>query len=206
MKLFLAAEAKHPTSLAQVQQFVQGFEGKKIAYIPTAANGYFYGSWKNSGSVQTVQSFGAQVNIIQLEDYLYRNVLLEVSQADILWVTGGLSGYLLYWMRRVKLDTTIHKWLDNGMIYIGSSAGSMACSKTQQVNDIYITEQEPGASIIPGLGLIDFEIYPHYEDQYYKQIYQSWSTGKLCLLKNGEAVIVDNGSVQIFGEERWIQK
>jgi len=49
MKLFLASEVKHPTCMKYLEKFVNGFEGKKIAYIPTASNGEDgYGYWKNS--------------------------------------------------------------------------------------------------------------------------------------------------------------
>ena len=40
MKLFLAAEAKNPKSIKKLKEFIGGsFKGKKIAYLPTAANG-----------------------------------------------------------------------------------------------------------------------------------------------------------------------
>ena len=204
MKLFLASEAKHPTSMAKLAEFVGGFKDKKIAYIPTAANGECYGSWKKGGSVRTVRGLDANINIIELEEYSYRDIISEISGADIMLVAGGMPGYLLYWMRRTKLDIVITEILNKGTIYVGSSAGSMACSKTQNVNEIYIGEEGPGASIIPGLGLIDFEIYPHYEDRLLEDIKKSWRFGKLALLKISEAVIVDGNNISIFGEERWL--
>ena len=82
----------------------------------------------------------------------------------------------------------------------------MICSKTQQLADWYIGETEPGASLLPGLGLIDFEIYPHYEDDLYDEINKHWKKGKLCLLKNGEAVTKVNDQIKIIGEERFIEK
>jgi len=38
-RLFLASEAKHPESMQKLEDFVGGLKSKKIAYIPTAANG-----------------------------------------------------------------------------------------------------------------------------------------------------------------------
>jgi hypothetical protein len=43
MKLFLASEVKHPDSLKKLEEYVGGFTNKKIAYIPTAANGESFG-------------------------------------------------------------------------------------------------------------------------------------------------------------------
>ncbi len=46
-KLFLASEMKHPDSIEKLKQYVGGeLAQKNITYIPTAANGEFYGSWK----------------------------------------------------------------------------------------------------------------------------------------------------------------
>lgn len=206
MKLFLASEAKHPTSIKKLNEFVGGLSDKKIAYIPTAANGYEYGSWKKGDSIKTVRDTNANINIIELEEQHYRNIAEELSASDIIWVAGGMSGYLLYWMRRAKLDLVLPEILIKGVIYVGSSAGSMACSSTQHTNEIYIGEDEPGASVIPGLGLIDFEIYPHFEDNLFDEINKHWQHGSLCLIKNGEAVIVDGEKTTIFGQERWINK
>jgi dipeptidase E len=205
-RLFLAAEAKHPDSLETLEEFVGGVKGKRIAYIPTAANGEFYGSWKGGGSIKAAQSLGAIVDVIELENSCYQDVIKKIDKPDILWLAGGMSGYLLYWIRRVELDKALPEILDSGTVYVGSSAGSMVCSSTQNVGEWFIGEPEPGAQFIPGLGLIDFEIYPHYEDELKPQIDKLWTKGKLCLLKNGEVIIVEDDKINIIGEKRWIEK
>lgn len=206
MKLFLASEAKHPDSLEKLKTFVGGFEGKRIAYIPTAANGVSWGCWKDGGAMKIVPTLGATIDIIELEDQYKENTLERIKGADIIWMAGGMSGYLLYWIRRVKLDKALPEFLNNGMIYVGSSAGSMICAKTQKLGDWYVGEEEPGASLLPGLGLIDFEIYPHYEDAVYEEINAKWDKGDLYLLKNGEAITVVDGKVETLGEKRVISK
>lgn len=206
MKLFLSSEAKHPDSLEKMKSFVGGFEGKRIAYIPTAANGEFMGSWKDGGSIKIVPTLGATVDVIELENYYKENVIERIKGADIIWMAGGMSGYLLYWIRRVELDKALPDFLDKGMIYVGSSAGSMICAQTQSLADWYIGETEPGASLIPGLGYIDFEIYPHYEENLHDEINRRWTKGKLYLLKNGEVITVVDDKIEVLGEERIISK
>ncbi|MBP9820312.1 hypothetical protein KBC79_06295 [Candidatus Woesebacteria bacterium] len=66
-------------------------------------------------------------------------------------------------------------------------------------------ESEAGASLFPGLGYIDFEIYPHFEDEMLPEIKKHWKGNKLCLLKNGEAITVVNDQVTILGEERFLE-
>jgi dipeptidase E len=202
-RLFLAAEAKHPDSLEKLDSFVCGFNDKRIAYIPTASNGEIYGAWKAGGSIRAAQSLNAKsLEIVELEDQTYKDVITPIRSADILWMAGGMSGYLLYWIRRVELDKALPEILDKGIVYVGSSAGSMICSHTQQVGEWFLGEPEPGASLIPGLGLIDFEIYPHYEEELLPEIKKKWKKGQLYLLKNGEVITVVDGKFKVLGEER----
>ena len=117
-----------------------------------------------------------------------------------------MSGYLLYWIRRLELDKILPELLNSGLLYVGSSVGSMICSKTQDLADWYIGEPEPGASVIPGLGLIDFEIFPHYTEDLYSEINKHWEKGKLCLLKNGDVVTKVGEKIKILGEEKYLIK
>lgn len=206
MKLFLASEGKNPKSLEKLTEFVDGFEGKRIVYIPTAMNGTFYGAWKDSNTLRVLKSLNLNLDIIELENNHYIDAISQIGKPDILWFAGGYPGYLLYWIRRVELDKALPEILDSGTVYVGSSASSMVCSKTQNVSSWFIGESEPGADLLPGLGLINFEIYPHYQDELSAQIDNKWEKGKLCLLKDGEAVIVDEDKIEIFGEERFLIK
>lgn len=206
-KLFLASEAKHPESWKRLEEFIGGLKGKRIAYIPTAANGNGpYGDWTDSETYQTVRKSEAIVKPVVLEDYKDSGVLEKLKNIDIIWFAGGVAGYLLYWMRRTELDKKLPEILENGTVYVGSSAGSMVASKTQYLTEVYIGESEIGAGIFPGLGFIDFEIYPHYEDEILPQIKKAWKKrwGKLCLLKNGEAITIVDKKIEVLGERRML--
>ena len=205
MRLFLASEAKNEETVKKLRDYIGGFKGKKIAYIPTAANGEEpFGSWKESSSTWLlVQTLGAKVTGIQLEDYKNASVIDDLRNKDILWFAGGYPGYLMYWIRRCEVDKALPELLEKSL-YVGSSAGSMVTSKNLGITEWYLGEEEPGASVIPGLGLVDFEIYPHYEDSMYDEIKKCYKGNKLYLLKNGEEVLVEEGKVKVLGEERVI--
>ena len=207
MKLFLASEAKHPESLKKLKKFVgDSFKNQRIAYIPTAANGEGYGAWKGGESVKVVKSLGANLTIVELEASNFADIYTPLKQASIIWFAGGQTGYLLYWLRRVKLDKLLPKLLKDGKIYVGSSAGSMPASKPQFVSEWHLGEPEPGASLLPGLGLVDFEIYPHYEEKLLPRIKKRWKKGKLYLLKDGEAITVIDGTVAVLGKQQVLKK
>lgn len=209
MKLFLASEGKLPESINKFKEFLgEGLSQKSIAFIPTAGNGDKYGGWQYGETVKIVKNLSDRVNIIELEDYSYKgiNVVKEIAKNDIIWMNGGMSGYLLYWIRRVELDKALPEILNNGTIYYGSSSGSMVCAKTQYSAEWFIGEEEPGAGLIPGLGYVDFEIYPHFGEHLRPEIERRWKKGKLVLLKNGEVITKVDDKIEILGEERIIEK
>lgn len=206
MKLFLASEGKHPDSITRLDNFIGGLSDKRIVYIPTADNGDVYGQWKNGKSYTTIQSLSNNVDIVELETCTVANLPERIGHPDVIWMAGGYVGYLLYWMRRVGFERLLPKLLTSGVIYVGSSAGSWAVSGSQDVASWFIDDPEPGAEIIPGLNLIDFYMYPHYNEIQLDEIKTNFKQGKLYLLKNGEAITVDGNVIEVLGETRIITK
>lgn len=207
MKLFLASEARHADTIEKLRKYIGGFEGKSIAYIPTAANGedHQFGEWEQkSKTYQLIKKLGANVTPLQLEDYKDASVIDEIKGKDIVWFAGGLGGYLMYWVRRTQIDKQIRGILDAGTLYVGSSAGSWIASETLDIAEWFIGDEELGAKYIPGIGLVDFDIYPHYEESLFDEIKKNYKGKKLYLLKNGEEILVENSKITVQGEERII--
>lgn len=80
----------------------------------------------------------------------------------------------------------------------------MVCSATQYAAESYINEPEEGARKIPGLGFVNFEIYPYFKESLRSEIESFWCKGKLYLLKDGEAIYINNDKISVFVEERLI--
>lgn len=204
MKLFLASEAKHPDTIKKLEEYVGGFKGKKVAYVPTAANGERWEDWKQGGSWSLVNSVGFDLENILLEDYGNESALEKFENKDIVWFAGGMVGYLLYWMKRCSIDKNISKILENS-VYVGSSAGSMVLGKNGgDLATWGFVDNEKGADELSSLDVVDFDIYPHYDESLYEKIKLSYKGKKLYLLKNGEEIIVEDEKVTVIGEERII--
>lgn len=205
MKLFLASRVVHPTSLEKLDEYVGGLTGKSVAYIPTAANGEGYESWKTGGSWTEIQKIGMDISLVQLEDFRNESAVEVLKGKDIIWVAGGECGYLMYWIRRCQIDKHIQSLLSDKTVYVGSSAGSMITAPTLQITEWFGNDIEPGASVIPGLGLVDFDFYPHFEDDQMDYIKTHNRSKKLYVLKDGEALIVEDNKITVFGEERIVE-
>src|SRR5688572_13069154 len=205
MRFFLASEAKNPATIKKLEEYVGGLKDKSIAYIPTAANAeQGWDSWKKGGTWQLVQTLGAKVSIVQLEDYRNDTVVKEIEGKDIVWFAGGNPGYLAYWMKRCSLDLHLPEILSRGVLYVGSSAGAMVVGKSLEVSAWGFVDNERGAEDIKPLGLVNFDIFPHYEESLHSKIKKNYKGKKLYLLKNGEEIIVEDDKINVIGEERII--
>ncbi len=204
MKLFLASEAKHPDIQNAMKSFVGEFEGKSIAYIPTALNGIeTFGLWKETSNTwKYIQTLGAHITPVVLEEYRDKRVVDALKGYDIIWFAGGSCSYLMYWMLRCELDHYLPELLSAGSIYIGSSASSMIAAPTLKLAEWYIGETEPHAGDMRGLSLVDFDIYPHYEESLLPQITAHERKIPMYLLKNGEAITVEDKKITVVGETR----
>lgn len=207
MKLFLASEF-----IPELQTDLEKFAGKSIAdskvvYIPTAANGESEYKWNDTAIYKFAKSTVKSLHVLELEKTNKQELIEAMSSADMIWMGGGKLGYLLEWMINSGFSEIIDDlYLRDDLVYVGSSAGSMACSVTQNVGEWYIGEEEAGVSLLSGLGLIDFEIYPHYEDKLYDKIDENWKKGELYLLKDGEAITVSDYKIGFIGKPKLIRK
>lgn len=205
MRLFLASEGSNPQTLKKLEEYIEGFDGKSVVYIPTARNGGApYNTWQDSDTWKFLNSTNMDVNSVQLEDYK-ENLDPKLFVKDLIWFAGGAASYLMYWILRTGMDKMIPEILEKS-VYVGSSAGSMITGPNLDVCEWYIGETERGAKFIPALNLVDFDIYPHYEDTLYEKIKENYKGRKLYLLKNGEEIIVEDGKITVIGEERVISR
>lgn len=207
MRLFLASRFQNPNTIDTLQDYVHGLEGKKIAYIPTAANGENeYGNWevKADGSYKFLQNLKAKVEPVVLEEYKNDSVIEKLEEKDIIWFAGGFPGYLMYWIRTCKIDLNIRRLLDSDTLYFGTSAGAMIAGQSIDAAAWDFVDEERGSIGMETMRLVDFDIFPHYRDELLPKIKVNYKGSKLYLLKDGEEIIVEDGKIEVIGEERII--
>jgi peptidase E len=77
----------------------------------------------------------------------------------------------------------------------------MVMSEVQEASSWYLGDEEPEALDIPGLGYIDFQIYPHIKEEMREEIKKHCSKGyTYYLMKDGSAVMIDDNDVKLLGE------
>jgi dipeptidase E len=84
-----------------------------------------------------------------------------IAEADAVFIGGGNTFRLLKGLYEWNLLATIRQAVNAGIPYIGSSAGSIvACPSLKTTKDMPVV-QPPS---FDALGLVDFQISPHYLD------------------------------------------
>ena len=85
---------------------------------------------------------------------------IDFSSYDIIYMIGGNTFYLLKELREKNLAEKIIQAINNGVIYIGSSAGSIILGKTIETALPY-DENWVGLENFEGLNIVDGIIIPH---------------------------------------------
>ncbi len=90
-----------------------------------------------------------------------QDVAAAVRDAEAIFVGGGNSFRLLRTLRDLDLLAVMRAQVERGAPYLGASAGSnVACPTIRTTNDMPIVE----VGSLDALGLIPFQINPHYLD------------------------------------------
>lgn len=129
---------------------------KKILFIPFAGVTITYDNYFAAVSGQ-MKAFGYQVDSIhqlEINDTI-------INDYDAIAIGGGNTFQLASLLQEKKLMAPIRKAVENGMPFMGWSAGSNITSPTiKTTNDMPIVEP----SSFNGLNLVPFQINPHYTE------------------------------------------
>ncbi len=146
-----------------IKNFLKDTTVKRILFLPYAGVGLSEDSLEKSydlyeEKVHTVfQKLGYSIYSIHKE----ADPIKAVNDAEAIAVGGGNTFHLVYEMHRRKIMGVIRKRVQNGLHYMGWSAGSnVACPSLKTTNDMPIIEPES----FDCLNLIPFQINPHYLD------------------------------------------
>ena len=216
-------ELKEKTTL-KVDRFIADLvkDPEKRTYalfIPTASHDskpYF-----NTFRKTYTSSLGCKVDVAisTKGEMSMEHIAEKINKADIIYVGGGDTAYMLTEWKKSGLDRLIIEAYERGVVLCGLSAGAI-CWFQKAHSDYLIMEGESGDyAVLDGLGLLDGICVPHFSEEERKT---SWEKMKdnfplgvciendcgvyfedgvpVCAVGDGRAYIYKNG----VGEE--IQK
>ena len=132
---------------------------KKVLYITTASDGENDSdkSWMDE-EYETILDLG--FNKENIYEFKIGQKEININDFDVIYMMGGNTFYLMDMIRKYNFDTVIKKAMDNGIIYIGSSAGSIILGNSVEYA-LPFDENNVDLKDFSGLRIVDGIIIPH---------------------------------------------
>ena len=178
---------------------------KQIVFIPFAAVTFGYDEYENK-----VINGLANKNIKIRSIHHFEDQQKAINEADAIMVGGGNSFQLLNKIYQNNLLEIIKKRVNNGIPYVGWSAGSnLACPTIKTTNDMPIVFPPS----FEALNLIPFQINPHYihgnppghngetREQRILEFLEVNQKITVVGLREGSILEINKKSIQLFGEK-----
>ena len=161
---------------------------KRVLYVTTASDGEEDDdkSWMDN-ELETILDLGfKKENVVE---YKIGEEDIDINSFDVMYMMGGNTFYLLDKIRKHGFDIVIKKFLNDGKVYIGSSAGSIILGNSIEfalpfdANNVNMTD-------FTALKLIDGIIIPHAnkKEEFINSI-KDKTNEKLYLLYDGDGLI-----------------
>ncbi|MFH1650370.1 MAG: Type 1 glutamine amidotransferase-like domain-containing protein [Candidatus Woesearchaeota archaeon] len=206
MKLILTSAGLTNKSIVKAFQELAG-ENPRIAFIPTASNiekgdkDWLIANYAECDSV-------GELDIVDISALPKEEWLPRLQMAQVIFVGGGNTGYLLDWMRKSGLDKELPELLKT-RLYVGISAGSVALSKRIWADSEWLYGDELQKAPA-GLGYIDFNFRPHLNSKYFTQArieniepVAKRLEGPLYACDDDTALVVDEEKITVVSEGTW---
>ncbi len=174
-----------------------------VAFVPTAADPY-KDKWYIKEDRDALVKVGFKVFDLDIKDKTEKEIRIDLNRANIIFVAGGNSFYLLEKSNESGFPKAVKDFVDQGKDYIGSSAGSVLAGPNIQPVDVFDDPKDaPNLKSTKGLGLTDIVILPHYGDMkelpLFNKVIRKWeSKYTLVTITNDQLVFISDTEIKIL--------
>ena len=181
------------------------FKDLKVAVVINATKGK---GVSNTDYLERDKSFlkkqGCNFFELDLDGKTESELWKILTNADVVYVEGGSSFYLLKSIKESGFDKVVKKLLPQGLIYMGASAGSyvacptieMATWKHQDKYDHY------GITDLTAMKLVPFLLSAHYKPENQELLKEKISQVSLSvkILNDDQAIMAQDGNFKLIGK------
>ncbi len=176
----------------------------RLAFIPTAADPY-----KNKDFVKNdlecLRKMGFHIKIVDLKNKTKSKLAEFLHGADVIFVEGGSTFYLLKEARKSGFLEIVPKLVQNGTVYVGVSAGTyLACPSIEQSNWKHKGSNFVRLRNLNALGLVPYLISVHYKPEYSEliKIGKENSRFKVRILNDNQAFVILGNKTKLVGKDQ----
>jgi len=171
-----------------------------IAYLPSSPDPNR--TWFRSQQDYYAR-FGVKLKFFGLESEYDPRRTSELLECDAIHMTGGNTFQFLYWLRARGLLSELQRYVSNGGVLIGVSAGAILMTPDIATSYLCGDEDYPGVTDLAGMKLVDFAFVPHFDgsDDSKRAASRHAATfgGPVYAVSDGGGVVVDGNQVEFIG-------
>ena len=167
----------------------------KVLYITTAIDGEEISDadWVHN-EFQTVLNLGIKEE--NIKEYNKLDDDIDLSLFDMIYVLGGNTFYLLKKIKDTKFDAKLKEAIHNGILYVGSSAGSIILGNTIELTSVF-DKNFVNLTDFTGLKIFDGIFFPHanYEPEFVKEKKEQYQD-KIYAVCDGHGIVIHNHKIK----------
>jgi dipeptidase E len=213
MKLLLTSAGLSNETLVKTFNSLVGLPNDKIhiAFIPTAAN---VEAGDKDWLINDYVNLKKQNYIVDIVDIsaLPKEIWLpRLEEANVIFVGGGNTYYLMSWLKKSGLEEILPKLLKT-RVYVGVSAGSMVptINLRMSTSQKSFSEKTFPLENDKGLGFVNFHIRPHLNSKYFPRLRIKYIQEiakeipePVYAIDDNSAVVVNDDKIEVVSEGKW---
>ncbi|MDD5146263.1 MAG: Type 1 glutamine amidotransferase-like domain-containing protein, partial [Candidatus Pacebacteria bacterium] len=188
-----------------VNEFIAFLEkdpkGLTVGFVPTAADPY-NDKWFVEADKKALVDIGLKVKEIDIKNKTENELREEFKGADTIFVAGGNTFYLLRETRKSGFDKIAKELIEQGVVYVGSSAGAyLVCPTIEASTWKHHNSDHFSITDFTALNLVPFLITAHFKPEYADIIKEAALNCKypIKILTDQQALAVEDEKVALVG-------
>ncbi len=176
----------------------------KIGYVITASKGARNFSQRvNDVIIPAIKEQGYYFEDIDIVGKSRDELRNFFKDKNVIHVEGGNTFYLLKAIRETGFAEILKELLNEGKIYIGTSAGSYVMCPSIEISDWNDeTVDRCGVTDFTALNYVPFALKAHYTNEKEAEVKEKIKTLKypLRILRDGQGILFENGIGKFYGD------
>lgn len=199
-KLLLASNGDF--AIEGLRVFFDDLSKIKLAYITTASKGASnldYLRWHK----EKIDSLNIDFEEIDIEGKNEKELKDIFKNKNAIFMDGGNAFYLLKAVRESGFDKIVNELIENGVIYIGASAGAyITCPTIEMATWKPKQKDRFGVIDLRALNLVPFLVTAHYTSETESILKERISNAKYPtrILKDGQGILVEGDNYKHIGD------
>lgn len=153
----------------------------------------------------TIIENGYSIEDIDIKDKSEEEIRNFFKDKNVIHVEGGNTYYLLKVIKESGFGEILKELLEDGKVYIGTSAGAYIMCPTIEVTGWKRDESDVndyGVTDLTAFNYVPFVLKVHYEDKEEELVKEKIKTLKypLHILRDGQAILVEDGNYKFVGD------